>query len=273
MEILVLLNSKPIKRHVNKGKFVVKVSIITVVKDHVAGLRVTHGSLKEQNFSNWEMFIVVGESRDLTLSEAMRYQGNDSRIRVIEQQDTGIYGAMNLGLAAATGEFIWFMNAGDRFATPTVLSNGINALQESTAGIAIGGYQIDEKGGPHIYSDGPITALNFAFSRRGGCHQAMVFRTKLIKELGGFNTLYSLAADFELVLKIILKWKAVRVSQLFALIEPGGLADQGIFLVHAQKHQIRKSLLGGLVTFTFSVFWTGLARLKIFTRRVFKNSS
>jgi putative colanic acid biosynthesis glycosyltransferase len=271
MKILVLLNSKPIKRHVIKGKFVVKVSIITVVKDHAAGLKLTHSSLKEQNFSNWEMLIVVGKSRDLTLLEAMRYKKNDSRIQVIEQQDTGLYSAMNLGLAAAAGEFIWFMNAGDRFATPTVLSNGIKALQESTAGIAIGGYQIDHKSGIYTYSDGPITALNFAFGRRGGCHQAMIFRAKLIKEFGGFNTLYSLAADFELVLKIIMKWKAVRVSQVFALIEPGGRADQGILLVHAQKHRIRKSVLGGPVTATFSVFWTGLARLKIIMRQIFKD--
>ena len=40
-------------------------------KDHTAGLKLTHDSLKEQNFSNWEMFIVVGKSRDLTLLEAI----------------------------------------------------------------------------------------------------------------------------------------------------------------------------------------------------------
>jgi hypothetical protein len=99
----------------------------------------------------------------------------------------------------------------------------------------------------------------------------MIFRTKLLKEFGGFNTLYSLAADFELVLKIIKKSKAVRVSQVFALIEPGGRADQGIFLVHTQKHRIRKNVLGGPVTSTFSVFWTGLARLKIMMRQIFKD--
>lgn len=246
-----------------------RVSVITIVKNHAEGLEATYQSLCEQSFSDWEMIIVVGLSCDATLSVAQDLQRAESRILLIEQNDSGIYQAMNEGLAAASGEFTWFMNAGDKFTSASTLTHAVCCISDSKAGAIIGGYHIESSSQNKTYSYSPrnITSLSFAFTRRGGCHQAMIFRTNILKDLGAFNTSYSLAADFDLVLKVILKSKASRVSEVYASIEPGGRADQGIFLVHNQKHQIRKNLLGGPVVFLASLLWTALARIKIFLRR------
>lgn len=234
------------------------------------GLRETHLSLADQTFSDWEMIIVVGASKDSTLLIAKELGVMDSRIRVLEQSDTGIYSAMNKGIESARGEFIWFMNAGDRFANNLVLLNAIEEISRSDLGLVVGGYQIDKGQAEQVYVYGnrALTALGFAFNRHGGCHQAMIFRTDLVRKIGGFNPSYSLASDFDLVLRLIKMSKVRRVSKVYASIEPGGLADQGIFLVHKQKHEIREQILGNPLISIASNFWTLAARTKITLRRL-----
>lgn len=246
------------------------VSIITVVKNHASGLRETFSSVSGQDHSDWEMLIVVGTSNDSTLQTANEIADRNPRIRVIKQSSLGIYGAMNEGIQNAVGEFSWFMNAGDKFADAHILGVAVNEITRAKVGLVIGGYQIDGANEKRVYSypKKKITEFDFAFNRRGGCHQAMIFRTDLLRRVGGFNSVYSLASDFELVLRIIKFAGAVRVPEIYASIESGGLADQGIFSVHRQKHQIRKEFFGSpLVTF-LSFAWTIAARTKIMFRRL-----
>ena len=247
-----------------------RVSVITVVKDDPSGLRTTHESLIGQTFNDWEMLIVAAPVQDETLDVAVEFQASDSRIHLHEQISTGIYGAMNEGITGADGEFIWFMNAGDTFASNLVLARAVEEFSNNRVGVLIGGYRILNGASNQIFSypKGKVTVINFAFNRRGGCHQAMIFHAQVLKDIGGFNTAYALASDFDLVLKVIKKADARRVPEIYAAIEPGGRADQGIFLVHKEKHLIRRNLLGGPTILLASLLWTGLARTKIISRRV-----
>ena len=187
------------------------ISVVTIVKDHASGLEMTHKSLLGQDFSDWEMVIVVGASKDSTLASASKLQLNDERIRAFEQNGSGIYGAMNEALKVVTGEYVWFMNAGDRFANDSVMTHAIDELERHNAKIVIGGYQVDSNGATRTYSFPfrRISRLNFAFNRRGGCHQAMIFHNQALRAAGGFNVKYSLAGDFDMVLKIIKSEKAI----------------------------------------------------------------
>ncbi len=249
-----------------------RVSVVTIVKDHESGLRTTIDSLLGQTFQDWEMIIVVGASNDSSLMIAQEACLADSRVRLIDQESVGIYNAMNEGINEASGEFIWFMNAGDKFATPHILMHATTKLLELNVGILIGGYSVDSsdanRGGS--YSEKNLTPLSFAFNRRGGCHQSMLFQAQLLKRMGGFNPDYSLASDFDLVLKVILRAKATRVPEVYAIVEPGGRADQGIFEVHNQKHKIRRNFFSNPLISILSLMWTGLARAKILTRRSFR---
>lgn len=246
------------------------VTIITIVKDHASGLRDTFSSLIEQEHRDWEMLIVVGDSKDSTFQIAREIANADSRIKVIEESGLGIYGAMNEGVQNANGEFSWFMNAGDKFADAHVLGTAVETIKGSDVGLVIGGYRIEGGNGKQVYSypKKKITRFDFAFNRRGGCHQAMIFRTELVRRAGGFGTGYRLASDFDLVLTIIEMANALRVPEIFASIEPGGVADQSIFTVHREKHQIRKSHFGKGPSILLSWAWTIAARTKIMTRRL-----
>lgn len=251
----------------------ISVDIITVVKDDASGLIATYSSLIEQTFPEWELLIVVGSSKDSTLSIATELQAQDRRIRVLEEKGQSIYGAMNEGLEIANGEFAWFMNAGDRFAGPDVLAKAVNEITDSGVGVVVGGYgvvgSLKEKN--YRYPSKTLSQIAFAFNRRGGCHQAMIFRTKALRDIGCFDESYSLTSDFKAVLDVIRTAGARRVNEVYALVEPGGLADQGIFTVHRQKHQIRRRVFRNPIVTAASVLWTWAAQSKIRLRTHFRN--
>ena len=251
------------------------VSIITIVKNHSSGLRETFSSVAGQEHSDWEMLIVVGASKDSTLQTAKQIATMDSRVTVIEQSSLGIYGAMNEGIKHAVGEFSWFMNAGDKFSDARVLAAATTEITQAKVGLVIGGYRIDGGNKKQVYSypKKEITALEFAFQRRGGCHQAMIFRTENLRQVGKYDISYPLASDFDLVLKVINLARATRVPEIYASIEPGGVADQNIFLVHREKHQIRTAVFrGNPYVIGFSRAWTIAARTKITLRCLTRHS-
>jgi glycosyltransferase involved in cell wall biosynthesis len=217
------------------------------------------------------MIIVFGTSADDTTATAQEIHTKHSGVFLIQQQSQGIYSAMNEGIDAATGEFLWFMNAGDKFAHSQVLTHAVNEISECGADLLIGGYQIDndETKTAFSYSKDNVGLLQFAFNRRGGCHQAMIFRSTAIGHVGGYNTSFTLASDFDLVLRIIRGGSAVRIPEIYAEIEPGGRADREIFTVHTEKHLIRKQQFRGPFILLCSLLWTGLARTRIGFRRYF----
>jgi glycosyltransferase involved in cell wall biosynthesis len=246
------------------------VSVITIVKDHPLGLRETFASLLEQDFLDWELLIVVGPSQDSTLATARDIASSGQDVKVIEQSGSGIYAAMNEGISNAKGEFVWFMNAGDKFADRDVLSSAVDIITKTGFGVVIGGYRLDRTvQKDQSFPSKKLSAFEFAFNRRGGCHQAMIFRHESLRNVGEYNPTYFLASDFELVLKVIKSAGALRVSKVFASIEPGGVADRNIFEVHFQKHQIRKSIMGNNPVVIFlSWSWSVLASVKIRLRHL-----
>lgn len=252
-----------------------KVSVITVVKDNALGLSRTHASLIIQTLNDWEMIIVVAPGLDSSMEVANEFHATDSRVKVFEEASTGIYPAMNEGIARAVGDFIWFMNAGDVFANKAVLAHAVEKFSSVGVGMLIGGYKVlrSEKSKTFIYPEGKIAATSFAFNRRWGCHQAMIFDARVVKNIGGFNTTYLLASDFHLVLRVIKNSGAHRVSELYAEIEPGGRADQEIFVVHDEKHKIRQDLLGGFSIYIASLLWTQLAKARIITRKLLNGNT
>lgn len=65
-----------------------------------------------------EYLIIDGASKDKTLEVAARYTHLVTKL--ISEPDNGLYDAMNKGLAKATGDYVWFLNAGDEVHDPLV---------------------------------------------------------------------------------------------------------------------------------------------------------
>ncbi|WP_411273486.1 glycosyltransferase family 2 protein, partial [Daejeonella sp.] len=96
-----------------------KLSVITIVYNNVSDIERTMLSVINQTYSNIEYVLIDGGSSDGTLGILNQYRSRISTL--ISESDSGIYDAMNKGLAHATGDYVLFMNSGDEiYASETV---------------------------------------------------------------------------------------------------------------------------------------------------------
>jgi glycosyltransferase involved in cell wall biosynthesis len=95
------------------------VSLITVVYNGKRFIEPTIRSVINQKCTNFEYIIVDGGSTDGTLDIIRKYEKQISKW--ITEPDSGLYDAMNKGINLATGDYLWFMNAGDEIYDPEVL--------------------------------------------------------------------------------------------------------------------------------------------------------
>ena len=88
-------------------------SIITVCYNAAADLRRTIGSVDAQTFRRFEHIIIDGASTDDT--PVVLQDSASAGRKIVSEPDQGIYDAMNKGLGMASGDYLIFLNAGDRF--------------------------------------------------------------------------------------------------------------------------------------------------------------
>lgn len=89
----------------------VRLSIITITYNAEAVLERTLKSVSCQTYPEIEYIIIDGQSKDNTVSLIKEYEAYISDW--ISEPDQGLYDAMNKGLQRATGDYVWFLNAGD----------------------------------------------------------------------------------------------------------------------------------------------------------------
>ena len=96
-----------------------KISIITICYNDIKGLEKTIKSIIHQTQTQYEFIVIDGGSTDGSKELIER---NSEKIDYwVSEPDAGVYNAMNKGIKAATGDFVIFMNSGDKFYENTVL--------------------------------------------------------------------------------------------------------------------------------------------------------
>ena len=85
------------------------VSIITPTYNHEKYLAECINSVIGQTYADWEMIILNDGSTDRTLSTAASYQKSEGRIRVVNQENVGIFRlseTYNKGVGLSSGKYI-----------------------------------------------------------------------------------------------------------------------------------------------------------------------
>lgn len=96
-----------------------KITIITVSYNVVEEIESTIQSVINQSYDNIEYIIIDGGSKDGTVDIIKKY--DDELTYWVSEPDGGIYYGMNKGIQKSNGDWLCFMNAGDRFADNDVL--------------------------------------------------------------------------------------------------------------------------------------------------------
>lgn len=104
------------------------VSIITITYNASRWLERTILSILSQSNSNIEYIIIDGGSTDGTVDIIKQYASGISYW--VSEPDKGIYDAMNKGLQKATGDYVWFINAGDSLYTSDTVQRVVSLVQK-----------------------------------------------------------------------------------------------------------------------------------------------
>ena len=112
----------------------IKFSIITVCLNAGNDLLETVESTLKQSYSEFEIIVKDGFSKDESICKLPQ----DKRIHLVQKKDTGIYDAMNQGIEVAQGDYMIFMNAGDKFYDSEVLKRIADGIEETSGDLYYG---------------------------------------------------------------------------------------------------------------------------------------
>ncbi len=110
-----------------------RVSIITVTYNAETTIERTMESVAQQTYPDIEHLVIDGASKDRTVEIARRYP----HAVIISELDQGLYDAMNKGIRLATGDFLCFLNAGDKLHSPDTLSHIAQAASTALSAVEV----------------------------------------------------------------------------------------------------------------------------------------
>ena len=157
-----------------------KISIITVVRNDLSGLKKTEVSILNQRYSNFEWVIIDGDSNDGTKEYINKL--NHDFIFTLSEKDQGIYDAMNKGIKFSTGDFLVFLNAGDEFYDYDTLELVNRQLNKGDVDVLFGGADIYFNNDNFIYR--PPLNINECISfSLPGHHQATYYSKNILDKI------------------------------------------------------------------------------------------
>lgn len=176
----------------------VLISIITVCKNSESTIERTIQSVVEQTYPYIEYIVVDGKSTDKTMDIVNKFR--DRINRIICEEDSGIYDAMNKGIMAATGDIVAFINSDDWY-SEDVIVDVINEYKKCGADVLYGNYTIVEDGRKELmtFEEKEIESLR---EWQWLPHPATFTRAYLYKEVL-FDTRYRIAADYSFFLELL----------------------------------------------------------------------
>ncbi len=117
----------------------------------------------------------------------------------INDTNRGVYYAMNLGIKAANGKYLIFVNAGDSLVDPMGLEVELLRANECDGFIFNGEFQWNIQ---QVSSRENLRSFINHFPNSYISHQTIVFNKSFLLLRGGFNERYKVAADFESIVQL-----------------------------------------------------------------------
>lgn len=169
-------------------------SIITINYNDKEGLIRTIKSVVSQSFKDYEYIIIDGGSTDGSLNVIQQHAKDI--IYWVSEKDKGVYNAMNKGIAQAHGDYLVFMNAGDCFHAPDVLSSLSEYQEDIICGKVL-------KGDATIPSGHHKETISLVDLMRGSLpHQAMLIRRELLIK-HPYDENYNILSDWKFCIEAL----------------------------------------------------------------------
>ena len=207
-----------------------KISIITATYNSEATVADTLKSIASQSYPDIEHIIVDGSSKDNTLRIVRSFP---HLAHFISEKDTGIYDAMNKGIELATGEVIGILNSDDLYTGPEILKKVMELFQDPSIDAVYGDlYYVDPVNTNKVvrtWIAGTYTRKSFYFGWMPP-HPSFFVRKRVYNNLGLFNLELKTAADYEIIIRFMLKnaIKTIYLPEVLVKMRTGGASNSSL---------------------------------------------
>lgn len=207
-----------------------KISIITATYNSSATVGDTLSCIKEQTHPDVEHIIVDGGSSDNTLGIVRQFA---HVARMVSEKDKGIYDAMNKGIGLASGDVVGILNSDDVYADAFVLSEVAKAFEDPSVQALYADLQYvypdDLSRVQRTWRSGRFKKENFYFGWMPP-HPTFFVRREVYDKSGLFNLELRSAADYELMLRILVKMgiSAFYLPRVIVKMRAGGVSNASL---------------------------------------------
>jgi len=265
------------------------ISIITTVLNNVNTVDDCLSSIHEQREQPFEHIIIDGESTDGTLDRIRERKKEYTKI--ISEPDNGIYHGMNKGLAQATGEVVGTLNADDMYYDNDVLAKVVKAFDDERVNSCYGdlvyiatdnkgirsrsmAYDIKERNMAkclrctakdvlekddrivRYWKSGAYNSRKFYWGWMAP-HPTFFVRRQFFEQYGVFNADLGTAADYELMLRFLLRYRmsAYYIPEVLIKMRVGGISNSSIVnRLKANKMDRKAWQVNGLSPFPWTLW-------------------
>lgn len=175
------------------------VSVVTITFRDLEGLVRTTDSLRAQRYpGRIEHIIIDGGSGPEVVDYLSRAEPAFTHWQ--SAPDGGRYDAMNIGIARATGDLVWFMHSADSFSDPDAIADVVREVSRRGPIRDLWGYAKANRVTPDgrslgVWGSMPFDRRRFMMGRQPVPHQASFFGAGVLAELGGYDLDFGIAAD------------------------------------------------------------------------------
>ena len=243
-----------------------KVTIITVCYNFSSVIVESIESVISQKNVNIEHIIIDGGSNLESLSILEKYR---KFAKIISEPDKGMYDALNKGILLATGDIIGILHADDHFYNDSVVSKIIYAFENNDIDAVIGDVIfISNKKDKTLrnYSSKSWKPNMFTYGIMPP-HPSFFCRVEVFKKYGLYKVDYKIAADFEMLLRLlyIMKLRFKYLPIITTKMRIGGKSTKNFMSNIILNQEIKRACIeNGIYTNYFMIYSKYFFKIKEF---------
>jgi len=240
------------------------ISVITAVFNRADTIGQALASVQAQTWPRVEHVVIDGASTDGTLQvlEAQR-----DRLAVLSSEpDKGIYDALNKGIGKASGDVVGFMHSDDVFADGDVLARVGAAFADPAVQAVYGDLVYVRKEDPEKmvrhWRAGAFSLRRLAWGWMPP-HPTLYVRRAVYEQVGGFDTRFRIAADYDHILRVfsLPGLNPVYIPAVLVKMRLGGSSNRSLGNILRKSSEdleaLRRNGVGGVGT----LVWKNLSKV------------
>lgn len=224
-----------------------------------------------QTYTNIEYIIIDGLSTDNTLEIVTKYK--DKITKIVSEKDNGLYDAINKGIKLATGDIIANLNSDDFYIDNNVIADVVEKIEkENTDSLYADLYYVDAIDTNKVVRHWKSGNYKHGLFYKGWMppHPTFFVKKSVYEKYGTFNLQLKSAADYEIMLRFIHKYK-IKISYLPRVVvrmRIGGVSNVSLLnRIKANREDKQAWLINDLKPKPYTLLFKPLSKLGQFLKK------